>query len=214
VSAAESCPRTCQFCRERGSTYFRAPEVFQYGVRHYAHAWCLARNKGCAENARDLIHDHQRALFDKALAERRAKVAALVRERFREWNGLAALTEDDLEEQLEDRLPGLGGIEVYRALRDVGAVPSEEQRAEHDNETVTVYRLATPKPLRINPTGRRRHDLANAIVATATKGTPVIVLATEEQERALRKLTEKFLTENAAPVTYERKKGRARGGAS
>jgi hypothetical protein len=242
--------RVCQFCREYGRTWYENREVFKYGVRHYAHAWCLAREK-VAENAAQLLAEHERADFWAKREARKKKVAEFVRERFEEWteaNGgePAQLMEEELLDQLEDRLPGLDGQEIYAALRELGAVATETSGPAYDNETVTVYRLPVessqvkftqtavdgngvvtitferrgnelvaksvevqePKkaPLRIFPRGRRRHDLANAIVAAVSKGRPVVVVGTAEQERALRRRMKKVLDAHPeyAAVTYER----------
>jgi hypothetical protein len=64
-----------------------------------------------------------------------------------------------------------------------------------------------PTPTRIEVSGRRVHDMVNAIAARAAAGVPVIVVATAAQERTYRRRLARFLASTkAAPVTYERPK--------
>ena len=272
--------RVCQFCRAYGRTWYKDREVFKYGVRHYAHPWCIARAK-VAEEAVKLIAEHERADFWAKLEACRKKVAELVRERFEEWTKAndgepAVLMEEELLDQLEDRLPGLDEQEIYSTLHALGAVAAEASGPAYDNETVMVYRLpaeskqvkftqtsvdgkaavtmtferdgnelkvenvqvhkravghavpvagvevdkieqlrwdgksvaiSAPTAIRIYPAGRRRHDLANAIVAAVSKGKPVVVIGTAEQERDLKRRMKKILDNHPeyASVMYERK---------
>lgn len=178
----ESYPRMCRLCGKTGSTYYRSPEVFQYSVRHYAHAWCLAEEKG-VEKARAVVHEHQRTLFDAALKK--------ANEGHQKCHACGGDVPSYPVQRACPKAATFGAI--------CAAAPAHASIGTSEAKT----------PIRIYPNGRRRHDLANAIAATACKGTPVVVVATAEQERAFRRMTEKFLAgqKNVAPVTYERPKG-------
>lgn len=53
--------RTCQFCKEQTQVYYDdAYFLFKYGVRHYAHAVCLARRLGVVGALEKLpSHEHK-----------------------------------------------------------------------------------------------------------------------------------------------------------
>lgn len=57
--------RTCQFCKKQDRVYYgngEGYELFKYGVRHYAHAACLAKRFGIAAS-KERIPQHQHKDF-------------------------------------------------------------------------------------------------------------------------------------------------------
>lgn len=64
--------RRCQLCKESSFVYRDGEyRLFKYGIRHYAHALCLARSRGSII-ALELIPEHKHAQFRARLADANA----------------------------------------------------------------------------------------------------------------------------------------------
>lgn len=59
--------RTCQFCKKQDVVYRSGYDLFKYGVRHYAHAVCLAQRFGVA-GSKGRIPQHMHKDFDLAIS--------------------------------------------------------------------------------------------------------------------------------------------------
>jgi hypothetical protein len=82
--------RNCQFCKRQSAVYVNMYVLFKYGVRHYAHAICLAKAKG-EKGAEALIPEHERKDYRFAISLEQPK----------SWERSLAKSVD-----LKNRLPG------------------------------------------------------------------------------------------------------------
>lgn len=63
--------RTCRYCKKWDRVSIDGiPQLFHYGIRHWAHAWCLV----CAGKTSACVADHMRSMFDAAVLDGPPKI--------------------------------------------------------------------------------------------------------------------------------------------